>query len=163
MKGDKKALNDDARKGLDLFKGKAGCILCHNGANFTDQNFHNLGVPEPDDFKSADIQISLRFDLKRTKNKNWKNIKEDIGRATITKKKEDIGKFKTPSLWHVTKTAPYMHNGVFETLDAVLAFYNAGGGNHPNKSKPIKPLNLSGKEIRQLKEFLKSLTGAIEY
>ena len=79
MKGDKKALNDDARKGLDLFKGKAGCILCHNGANFTDQNFHNLGVPEPDDFKSADIQISLRFDLKRTKNKNWKNIKEDIG------------------------------------------------------------------------------------
>lgn len=163
MKGDKKALNNKAKKGLDLFKRKARCILCHNGANFTDQNFHNLGVPEPDDFKSVDVQTSLRFDLKRTKNKNWKNIKQDIGRATITKKKEDIGKFKTPSLRHATQTRPYMHNGVFETLDKVLDFYNKGGGDDPNKSTLLRPLGLSSSELNQLTEFLRSLTGTINY
>lgn len=163
MKGDKKVLSPKAIKGLSLFKGKARCILCHNGLNFTDNKFHNLGVPEPDDFKTVDIQTSLRFDLKRTKNAEWKSIKEDIGRETITKKKEDRGKFKTPSLRNITDTRPYMHNGVFETLDSVLAFYNKGGGDHSNKSKYIKPLNLTKRELNDLKEFLKSLTGIIEY
>ncbi|VAX17606.1 Cytochrome c551 peroxidase [hydrothermal vent metagenome] len=161
--GDKKALGPGATKGLELFKGKAGCIMCHNGPNFTDNKFHNLGVPEPDDFRSRGVQTSLRFDLKRTKNSDWMNIKSDIGRATITKDKNDTGKFKTPTLRHVMETRPYMHNGVFESIEEVLAFYNAGGGDHPNKSPLVRPLDLSDEELSQLKAFLASLTGVIKY
>jgi len=163
MLGDKKALGPKAKKGLELFKGKGGCVQCHNGPNFTDGQFHNLGVPEPDDFHSADVQTSLRFDLKRTKNRDWMTITSDIGRATITKDKSDIGKFKTPTLRHVAETQPYMHNGVFETLDEVLKFYNAGGGDHPNKSPFLEPLGLSGDQLSQLKAFLSSLTGEIKF
>ncbi|VAX17916.1 Cytochrome c551 peroxidase [hydrothermal vent metagenome] len=163
MLGDKKALGVEAIKGLKLFKGKAGCVRCHNGPNFTDGQFHNLGVPEPTDFHSAGVQTSLRFDLKRTKNRDWMTITSDIGRATITKDKNDIGKFKTPTLRHIAETPPYMHNGVFETLGEVLSFYNAGGGVHPNKSSLLKPLGLSEDQLAQLKAFLSSLTGEIKF
>lgn len=163
LQGEDSALSANAKNGLRLFKGKARCILCHNGPNLTDNGFHNLGVPEPDDFKSSPVQTSLRFDLKRTKNKNWKTMTEDIGRATITKKKEDVGKFKTPTLRHVAQTWPYMHNGVFDNLDQLLAFYNAGGGDHPNKSPLLKPLDLTDAELQDIEAFLLSLTGEIAY
>lgn len=163
IQGDKNALDSKAIKGLAIFKGKGKCILCHNGVNFTDGDFHNLGVPEPDDFQSPPVQTSLRFDLKRTKNKEWLTTKEDLGRATITKRKEDIGKFKTPTLRHIAQSGPYMHNGVFETLQEVLEFYNKGGGDHPNKSKLLKPLNLSEEEMENLVALMKSLTGKIDF
>lgn len=76
-----------------FFRGKARCLLCHNGANFTDNQFHNLGVP----------QVGP--------------VKEDLGRFSISRAEKDKGAFKTPTLRSITETAPYMHDGAFKTLE----------------------------------------------
>ncbi|MFQ5597367.1 MAG: cytochrome-c peroxidase [Nitrospiria bacterium] len=72
---------------------------------------------------------------------------------------EDKGAFKTPSLRNIDLTAPYMHNGAFETLEDVLDFYDRGGGTDPDKDPKMKPLNLNAEEKKDLLVFLKSLTG----
>jgi cytochrome c peroxidase len=134
--GDKGAMNEAAARGLDLFKGKARCILCHNGPNFTDNKFHNLGVP----------QAGL--------------LKEDLGRYMVTRAEKDKGAFKTPTLRSVVETAPYMHDGVFKTLEEVIDFLDQGGGANPNLSPLMKPLGLTAEEKADLIAFLKALTGA---
>jgi cytochrome c peroxidase len=133
--GDQKAMNEAAVRGMALFKGKARCILCHGGSNFTDNQFHNLGVP----------QVGP--------------MKEDLGRFYVTKAEKDKGAFKTPTLRSVLETAPYMHDGAFKTLEEVVDFLNNGGGAHPNLSAMVKPLNLTAEEKADLIEFLKALTG----
>ena len=70
-----------------------------------------------------------------------------------------MGKFRTPGLRDVCYTAPYMHNGYFSTLAEVVAFYNAGGGNHPNKDPLLKSLHLNAQEQSALVAFLESLCG----
>jgi len=134
--GDQKAMDEAAVRGLALFKGKARCILCHNGANFTDNQFHNLGVP----------QVGP--------------MKEDLGRFVVSRAEKDRGAFKTPTLRSITDTAPYMHDGAFKTLEEVVEFLNQGGGNNANLSPLMKPLNLTAEEKADLIAFLKSLTGA---
>ncbi|MEX5217852.1 MAG: cytochrome-c peroxidase [Nitrospiraceae bacterium] len=133
--GQKDAMNESAVRGMDLFKGKARCILCHNGPNFTDNGFHNLGVP----------QEGL--------------LKEDLGRFEVTRLERDKGAFKTPTLRSITETAPYMHDGVFKTLDEVIDFLDKGGGPNPHLSQLIRPLGLSAEEKHDLVEFLQALTG----
>ena len=133
--GDSKAMDKAAVRGMALFKGKARCILCHNGPNFTDNQFYNLGVP----------QIGP--------------MKEDLGRYYVTKVEKDKGAFKTPTLRSIAQTAPYMHDGVFKTLGEVLDFLNTGGGKNPNLSPLIKVLNLTPQEKADLIAFLKALTG----
>lgn len=133
--GQKDAMTQSAVHGMDLFKGKARCILCHNGPNFTDNGFHNLGVP----------QEGL--------------LKEDWGRFEVTRLERDKGAFKTPTLRSITETAPYMHDGVFKTLEEVIEFLDKGGGANPHLSQLVRPLNLSAEEKRDLIEFLKALTG----
>lgn len=132
--GDKGALSASARRGLALFRGKARCQVCHAGFNFTDEGYHNLGVgmdqPNP-----------------------------DLGRNDLTKKEEDKGAFKTPTLRHIHATAPYMHDGSIKTLRQVVAFYNKGGTANPYLSKEIKPLNLTDQEKADLVAFLHALTG----
>lgn len=134
--GNKKAMSQDAINGMNVFTGKAACTLCHNGPNFTDNEFHNIGV------KSAGP------------------LKIDNGRYAITKDIADKGAFKTPTLRHVTKTAPYMHNGTEKTLHDVIEFYNRGGDVKENLSDFINPLDLTEKEKGDLIEFLKALEGA---
>ena len=134
--GEAGAMDDAAVRGLELFRGKARCILCHNGPNFTDNRFHNLGVP----------QVGP--------------LKEDQGRYLVTRAQKDKGAFKTPTLRSVIETAPYMHDGVFKTLEEVIDFFDSGGGNNPNLSPLMKPLGLSPEEKADLVEFLKALTGA---
>ena len=134
--GETAAMNEAAVRGLALFRGKARCILCHNGPNFTDDQFHNLGVP----------QVGP--------------LKEDLGRYMVTRAQHDKGAFKTPTLRSVVETAPYMHDGVFKTLEEVIDFLDAGGGSNPNLSALMKPLGLSSEEKADLIEFLKALTGA---
>ena len=134
--GDPRAMNDAATRGLGLFKGKARCILCHNGPNFTDNKFHNLGVP----------QVGP--------------LKEDLGRYLVTRAEKDKGAFKTPTLRSIVETAPYMHDGVFKTLEEVIDFFDQGGGNNQNLSTLMKPLGLTAEEKSDLIEFLKALTGA---
>ena len=135
LAGDKAALSEAAARGLALFTGKARCALCHNGSNFTDNRFHNLGVPQAG------------------------SLKEDLGRYAVTKQEQDRMAFKTPTLRSVALTAPYMHDGVFKTLDEVIEFYNKGGGAVPGKDVFMTPLSLNDQEKKDLGEFLKALTG----
>jgi len=133
--GDKTSMNDSAVKGMALFKGKGRCILCHNGPNFTDNQFHNLGVP----------QVGPQ--------------KEDLGRYDVTRLEKDRRAFKTPTLRSIDETAPYMHDGAFQTLEEVIDFLDKGGGDDANKSTLMKPLNLTKKEKGELLAFLQALKG----
>ncbi|HHT9126777.1 MAG TPA: cytochrome-c peroxidase [Candidatus Brocadiia bacterium] len=136
MKGDKTAMSESAIRGMKLFNKKARCIVCHNGPNFTDDKFHNLGLPSLDPNKPP-----------------------DVGRYAVTKNEADMGAFKTPTLRSVVETAPYLRNGFMRTLMEVIEFYDQGGGRDPNKDKEMKRLNLTQQEKQDLEEFMKALTG----
>ena len=159
--GELTALSAEARRGLDLFQGKAGCVQCHGGALFSDQRFHALGIAEnPDIFANPFRHISFRRFFRTLGAAGPEHYREDPGLYGVTKEKADWGKFRTPSLREVSRTAPYMHNGNLATLEDVVAFYNKGGaGPHPNKSPLLKPLGLTDLEQRALVEFLQSLAG----
>ena len=87
----------------------------------------------------------------------FRNLQEDPGRYLITKDKKDWRAFKTPTLRDISKTGPYMHNGIYETLDEVIDFFNQGGG--PDNSA-LTPLGMSTAEKNDLKIFLvEALTG----
>jgi cytochrome c peroxidase len=126
--------NPEAIHGFQLFTdvNGANCVSCHSGYNFTDQQFHNNG-----------IEI---------------NQQGDKGRFSVTNQISDVGKFKTPSLRNVGLSAPYMHDGRFPTLEAVLGNYNSGGVHSANQDPKIKPLNLSDQDVADIIAFLQSLT-----
>ncbi|MBX3320705.1 MAG: c-type cytochrome [Nitrospira sp.] len=132
--GDEKALSDSAKRGLELFRGKARCTRCHSGFNFTDEKFHNLGI-------------------------GWDTNTVDLGRYMETNNAEDIGAFKTPTLREIARTAPYMHDGRFKTLAEVVDFYNKGGVKNPHQDNTIIPLELTDEEKNDLVAMLKSLNG----
>jgi cytochrome c peroxidase len=160
LKGESAALSVEARQGLALFQGKAGCAQCHGGALLSDQRFHALGGPEHADiFSNPFRHVSFRRFFRTLGAPGVENYREDPGLYGVTKEKADWGKFRTPSLREVGRTAPYMHNGSLATLEEVVAFYNQGGGPRPNKSPLLKPLGLTGAEQRALVELLKSLAG----
>ncbi|WP_343304121.1 cytochrome c peroxidase [Chitinophaga niabensis] len=134
---DSMAVSDAAKRGFLLFNGKAQCVKCHFGADFTANEFRNIGL-----FNGKELN--------------------DSGRAVISGDKTETGKFKTPGLRNVAITAPYMHNGMFKTLREVIDFYN-----EPDKfvEKAIdrdtilaKPMGLSEEEKNDLLAFLRSLT-----
>jgi cytochrome c peroxidase len=128
-------MNDEAKRGRDLFFGKANCTACHVGANLSDEKYHNLGVgmdqPEP-----------------------------DLGRFAITKEVADTGAFKTPTVRNAALTAPYMHDGSQATLEEVVEWYDRGGHANPHLSDKIKPLRLSAQEKTDLVEFMKACTSS---
>jgi cytochrome c peroxidase len=92
---------------------------------------------------------------------DYMNVRRDVGAHVRTHRadRSDIGRFMTPTLRELTYTAPYMHNGVFETLGDVVAFYNEGGGDDRNKDPLLKPLGLVPSERRDLVAFLEALSG----
>ncbi|MBI3076633.1 MAG: photosynthetic protein synthase I [Deltaproteobacteria bacterium] len=160
LRGDATALSAEAREGLALFQGRAGCIQCHHGPLLSDQKSHALGVPEnPTIFAEPMRHITFRRFFRTLGAPNAENYREDPGLYGVTKNKSDWGKFRTPSLREVSRTAPYMHNGSLVTLEEVVAFYDGGGGGHRNKSPLLKPLALTAADKRALVEFLKSLSG----
>jgi cytochrome c peroxidase len=130
-------MSGSAQRGRTLFEGKAQCVRCHAGFNFTDEGYRNIGVgmdkPEP-----------------------------DFGRYVVTKNEADKGAFKTPTLRDVAKRGPYLHDGSAKTLAEVVAFYNQGGIKNPWLSAEIKPLGLTAQEQADLVEFMKALTGEID-
>ena len=135
VKGNKKAISNAAIMGFEIFKGKAACATCHAPPNFTDNNFHNIGVP----------QVGP--------------LKEDLGRYEVTKNIADKRKFKTPSLYNSASFSFYMHDGAFRSLEEVIEHYNKGGNpNAPDQDSLIFPLNLTSAEKDDLIAFLKSLT-----
>jgi cytochrome c peroxidase len=136
--GNQQAMDASAVRGMALFKGKARCILCHNGPNFTDNQFHNLGVPQTGP------------------------LKEDLGRYNVTRQESDKAAFKTPTLRSIAETSPYMHDGAFKTLEEVVDFLDGGGGPNPQLSPLVKKLDLSQEEKADLVAFLKALSGEQE-
>ncbi|RUO78374.1 cytochrome-c peroxidase [Pseudidiomarina taiwanensis] len=108
----RQTLTDQELHGLHLYRTKAGCIQCHGGALLSDQRHHNMGLH----------YYGRRF--------------EDLGLFEITQKVEDMGKFRTPSLRHLHKTKPWMHNGLFTQLDGIVRMYSMGG------PRPKRPQNL---------------------
>jgi cytochrome c peroxidase len=125
-------------RGRKLFIGeKAKCFDCHFSDDFTGDEFKNIGL-----FNG--------------------NFLTDSGRYLITKKESDLGKFKVPGLRNVAATSPYMHNGMFATLEEVLRYYNNPKGFFPHQvnidTTFSKPLNLSTKEQSDIIAFLKTLT-----
>ncbi len=131
--GEENAISPEAQRGLKLFLKKARCTRCHSGFNFTDEKFHNLGI-------------------------DWDKEHIDLGRFTVTKNAEDIGAFKTPTLREISRTAPYMHDGRFETLEEVLEHYSSGGHSSPNIDPNILPFPLSEQDKQDMIAFLKTLT-----
>ena len=130
VRGDNGALSTAAKKGFELFYGKAGCEGCHSGPLMTNFGFYNNGT-----------QIST----------------DDYGRAELTLDSADFYLFKVPSLRKVTLTAPYMHDGSLLSLRHVLEQYNDGGVGHDYTSDAIAPLNLNESELVALEEFLSTL------
>lgn len=129
---------DSEERGRKLFiSEKTKCFDCHKGPDFTDDQFKNIGL----------------FDGYALK---------DSGRYLITKKKEDLGKFKTPGLRNIALTAPYMHNGMFQTLEEVIEYYNNPGAfvlNPINMDSTMGvPIGLNKQEKADLLAFLKTLT-----
>lgn len=170
MLGDEEALYPEEIRGLELFKGKAGCIQCHNGPVFSDQKYYNTGVPlMPSFLKDPLEQITHRFQYynKGVTENLFRTGKIDLGVYFSTHRDADIGKFRTQPLRYLIFTPPYMHNGVFDTLEEVVDFYNDGGGEDltlaafgiANKTKRLKPLGLTDDEKVDLVMFLESLTG----
>ncbi|MBZ5635297.1 MAG: c-type cytochrome [Acidobacteriia bacterium] len=133
--GKKTAMTPAQVRGMDVYFNKAKCDQCHEGVNFTANAYVNLGIgtdkPNP-----------------------------DIGRFEVTKDPVDWGKFKTPTLRDITKTAPYMHDGSLKTLDEVVDFYDKGGTPNKNLDEKIKKLNLTAGQKSDLVEFLKALDGS---
>lgn len=142
----KKALNDEQLLGLHLFRTKARCINCHNGPLFTDNEFHNDGL----------TYYGRKY--------------EDLGLYNVTKRVQDVGKFKTPGLRNVMKTAPWFHNGLFATMEGVLNMYNVGMPTQrvrpeqvndpllPKNDELLQGLKLSGTEKAAVIAFLDALT-----
>ena len=167
--GNYEALTPAAKRGLRLFIGKAACVDCHSGPMFTDQKFHNTGVPQ--------VGINLprsdngRFDdLTRTLSNTFNaagKFSDDIPRGMAKlaglQPTEDLrGKFRTGHLRQIEATGPYMHTGSLMTLEEVVRFYNWGGGNADfagTKSAAMVPLLLTDEEQADLVAFLRSLTG----
>jgi len=130
--GDKSALSESAQRGMKLFFGKANCSACHSGPNFTDNAFHNIGVPGT-----------------------------DAGREVISKSLGDRGSFKTPTLRDVARSAPYMHDGSLKTLEEVVAHYAKGGTAHAQLDEEVYELKLNDEQKADLVTFLKEgLSGA---
>jgi cytochrome c peroxidase len=131
IKGDENAIGDAAKRGFDLFNGKAECAECHSGWNFTGGAFYDIGeAPE-----------------------------DDVGRGRIFRNSPKLQHaFKVPTLRDVTRRAPYMHDGSVATLEEVIDLYDRGGIDRPSRSELIRPLHLTPDEKADLLAFLATLT-----
>ena len=149
IRGEENTLTENEKKGFNLFMGKALCATCHfapifNGTvppNYLDTEMEAIGTP----------------------NLVQNGLSEDLGRYAIFNTEERKHFFKTPTLRNIAKTAPYMHNGVFKTLEEVVDFYNKGGGiglgfTLPNQTLPFDNLTLTDQEIKDLVAFMETLT-----
>lgn len=149
LNGDGAALSDQELRGLHVFRTKARCANCHFGPLLTDEGFHNLRLS------------------------SFGEPAQDLGRINVSGKADDAGRFRTASLRAIGASAPYMHNGLFPTLEGVINLYDRGGGevwarNRAEAERPlqreaarlsshIRPLGLTGAEKAALAAFLRAL------
>jgi len=129
IEGDERAISEEAKRGFVLFNGKAQCAACHEGWNFTNDGFQDIGLPS-----------------------------QDVGRGEylpdVIKMKHA---FKTPGLREIGRRSPYMHDGSLATLEAVVEHYDRGGVDRPSRSDLMKPLGLTAQEKADLVAFMKTL------
>lgn len=166
-----KAMSEKAKRGFNLFTGKANCSSCHtinkDFALFTDNQMHNtgtgynesMGVRPTTEKVFLAPGVSVQVDTAIIDSVGEKTP-PDTGLYEITQNPNDRWKYKTPSLRNVTLTAPYMHNGSLRRLKDVVDFYNQGGVKNTLQDPRIKPLQLDNNEQDELVAFLKSLTGS---
>lgn len=129
--GDETAIPEAAKRGFALFTGKAKCAECHNGWQFTDGSFHDIGVAKDDEpgrgrFFPSSVKLAHAF--------------------------------KTPTLRDAARRAPYMHDGSIATLEEVIDLYDKGGIDRPSRAEVIKPLGLGPGEKADLIAFLNTLS-----
>ncbi|MDZ7858699.1 cytochrome-c peroxidase [Sphaerotilus sp.] len=136
LEGDRQALTVQEWRGYQVFKDPArgNCAVCHSGANFTDNGFHNIGITQAEG-------------------------SPDTGRFKVRALAVLKGAFKTPTLRDVALTAPYFHDGSAPTLMDVVEHYDRGGDDKRNLSKDIRPLHLSPLEKEDLVAFMTALNG----
>jgi cytochrome c peroxidase len=130
ISGEKSALSQSAREGFMLFIGKAECVKCHSAPNFSDSQFHNIGLNTL-----------------------------DPGRFDVSGNPADRNRFRTSSLRQISRTSPYMHMGNKSNLMSVIEFYSRGGDRH-DKFNELREIKLSERDERKLLDFLMSLTGS---
>lgn len=155
-------MSDAATRGYALFTGKAGCIACHDGPRLTDDQAHNIGIAEnPEIWSDPMRHMTYAAFASFMGVENYMNVRRDVGAQIIRHPSDgsDVGKFNTPTLRELKYTAPYMHNGTFDSLFEVVAFYNAGGGQDENLDPLIKPLGLTFAEQKDIVVFLEALSG----
>jgi cytochrome c peroxidase len=150
-----KTLSADEINGFNLFMGKAKCGTCHFAPLF------NGSKPPRYYFTESEVIGTPQNNVKQNA-----VIDTDEGRFAVTGLPMHKFAFKTPTLRNVALTAPYMHNGVFATLEQVVDFYNNGGGkglkiDPPNQTLPFNRLNLSKKEKKDLVLFMRALTDTL--
>jgi cytochrome c peroxidase len=151
---DQTALPAEVISGFNVFMSKGQCATCHfvptfSGLKppFTNNEFEVIGVPE---------------------DKTFSQLSNDRGRSDIHDVPQMLHAFRTGSLRNNNRTKPYMHNGVFQSLDEVLDFYDAGGGLGKkiplaNQTLSADSLHLSSTEKKHLLAFLESLTEQIKF
>lgn len=134
IEGNEKAISEEAKRGFAMFNGKAQCAACHEGWNFTNEGFQDIGLPS-----------------------------KDIGRGEylpgVIKMQHA---FKTPGLREIGRRSPFMHDGSLATLEAVIDHYDHGGVDRPSRSDLMHPLGLTTQEKADLVAFLKTLTSDLE-
>ncbi len=168
--GDSNAISDMAKRGWELFNGKARCQLCHaltdnqpDTTLFMDNDFHNIGIGILRHHVAPLAQQAEReLAQGRLEAIDTASITSEtsvLGRFLVTRKQSDIASFKTPGLRNVLVTGPYFHDGSMQTLWDVVDHYNKGDGiTNPWLDKDMQPLALTEPEIDDVVAFLASLT-----
>jgi cytochrome c peroxidase len=160
------AISTEAKRGLRLFLGKGNCRTCHSGPNFTNGEFHSLGVPESASFFETGRLRGIAM-LRINPLSGAGRYSDDPAASPAPflplDSHETVNQVKTPTLRNVAQTAPYLHNGRMRTLNEVLRFYSDRHGAQRVAAQDealLRPLHLTGREIADLTAFLESLTGA---
>lgn len=141
-RGDDTQLTTDQLRGMVVFFGQGQCAVCHIPPHFHDGVLASTGVP-----------VSLA---------KGAPLDNDPGFGAVIRRRDAFGQFKTPGLRNVSRTAPYMHNGIFRTLEEIVEFYNDGGGRGRgieviSQDSKVEKLNLNSQQKADLISFLKSL------
>lgn len=162
------ALTEGQRRGLKLFLGKGNCIDCHSGPALSDTEFHNLGMAAASWSDDGDLGRYAGIEVVQRDTFNamgpYSDAPEDDASQEIefiAQLDENRGAFKTPTLRNVARTAPYMHDGQFETLEAVVRFYSELD-HQPSvgtRDASLERLDLTDQEVADLVSFLEALDG----
>jgi cytochrome c peroxidase len=165
LAGERDAISESARRGWDLFNGKARCNTCHGHVGafplFTDEDYHNIGVgTRKIDFDKVARQTATAVAAGKSVDELVLTDAEasELGRFIVSRENKHLGAFKTPQLRNVALTAPYMHDGSEATLRDVVEIYDRGGDQNPYLDGGMRPLGLTEQEKADLVELMRTFT-----